>query len=131
MDVVFDPVQVVDEDREVCYNEEGNLEIGRLSKFPIHWCSGHYDYSPIHYHTPSDSMGVEDEESFGVLNRFVDGFFPSRWVTREGHDILEEDGEPTFEAHPINTKALVECRTYGQAVNLLGFCSRDLLYFYF
>ena len=76
-------------------------------------------------------MGVEDEQAIGVLNRFVDGFFPSRWVTREGHDILDEDGEPTFEACPINMKALVEYRTYRQAVNLLGFCSRDLLHFYF
>ena len=76
-------------------------------------------------------MSVEDEESFGVLNQFVNGFFPSRWITREGHDILDKDGEPTFEARPINTKALVECRTYRKAVNLLGLCSCDLLYFYF
>ena len=53
-------------------------------------------------------MSVEDEEAYGVLNIFVDGFFPTRWVTREGHDVLDEDGEPMFEARPINTKALVE-----------------------
>ena len=54
-----------------------------------------------------------DEEAYGILNKFVDGFFPSRWVTREGDDIPDEDGYPTFEACPINTKALVECQSYG------------------
>ena len=71
-------------------------------------------------------MSAEDEEAYGVLNRFIDGFFPARWVMREGHDILDEDGEMTFEVHPINTKALVEFRSYGEAVNILGLCS---LYF--
>ena len=66
-------------------------------------------------------MSIEDEEAYGVLNRFVDGFFPARWVTREGHDVFDEDGEPTFEARLIYTKVLVECQSYGQAVDLLGF----------
>ncbi|KAL5080186.1 hypothetical protein RYX36_008607 [Vicia faba] len=51
---------------------------------------------------------------------YVDIFFPARWATREGKDILNEDGYPTFEARPIDTKALVECQSYGQAANLLG-----------
>ena len=105
--------------------------MGRISKFPIHWCSGHYVHGSGHYHTLVGGMSGEDEEAYDVLNRFVDGFFLARWVTREGHDILDEDGEPTFEARPINTKALVECQTYEHVVNLLCFCSRDLLYFYF
>ena len=66
-------------------------------------------------------MSTEDEEDYSVLNKFVDGFFPARWVTREGNDILDEDGEPTFEARPINTKALVECQSYGLVIDLLGF----------
>ena len=65
-------------------------------------------------------MSIEDEEAYGILNKFVDGFFSARWVTREGDDILDEDGYPTFEARPINTKALVEFQSYGQAIDLLG-----------
>ena len=56
-------------------------------------------------------MSVEDEEAFSVLNHVIDGLFPSRWVMMEGNDILDKDGEPTFEARPINTKALVKCHT--------------------
>ena len=70
-------------------------------------------------------MSAEDEEAYGVLNWFIDGFFPARWVTREGRDILNEDGEPTFEARPINTKVLVEYRSYGRVMDLLGFCLLD------
>ena len=66
-------------------------------------------------------MSTEDEEAYGTLCRYVDSFFPARWATREGKYILDEDGYPTFEALPINTKALVECQSYGQAANLLGY----------
>ena len=76
-------------------------------------------------------MCAEDEEAYVVLYKFVDGFFPARWVTREGDDILDEDGYPTFKARPINTKALVECQSYGQAVDLLGFLLLLLLLFHF
>ena len=67
-------------------------------------------------------MDAEDEWDFGILNKFVDGFFPFRLVTRERDDILGEYVEPTFEARPINTKALVKYRTYGDVVVLLGLC---------
>ena len=64
--------------------------------FTIQWCSEHYNHGPGHYHTFAGGMSSDDEEAYGVLNRFVDGFFPARWVTREGHDILDEDDEPKF-----------------------------------
>ena len=76
-------------------------------------------------------MNVEDEGAFGILNKFVNCFFPSRWVTRDGDDILGEDGEPTSEAHPINTKALVEFHTYGDVATLLGLCPWDFIAFCF
>ena len=76
-------------------------------------------------------MSVADEEAYVVLNKFVDGFFPDRWVTREGDDVLDEDGEPTVEARLINTKALVEYQSYGQAVELLGFLLTLLIAFFF
>ena len=78
-------------------------------------------------------MSAEDEEAYGVLNKFFDGFFPARWVTREGDEVLDEDGYLMFEAHPINTKALVEFQSYGKAVDLLGFllCSIDILLYLF
>ena len=113
VDAMFDPNSVMDEDGESCYDAKGNPEIGRISKFPIHWCSGHYNHGPGHYHTSVGSMTAKDEEAYNVLNRFVDGFFPARWIMREGHDILNEDGEPMFEARPINTKALIKFRSYG------------------
>ena len=33
------------------------------------------DHGPGYYHTPAGGMSVEDEEAYGVLNKFVDGFF--------------------------------------------------------
>ena len=112
MDSLFELAAVVNEDGEPCLDSEGP-EIGKVSKFPIHWCSGHYDHGPGYYHTPSGGITAESEEAYSVLNKFFDCFFLARWVTREGNDILDEDGEPTFEARPINTKALVECQSYG------------------
>ncbi|CAI8591638.1 unnamed protein product [Vicia faba] len=109
VDSLFESTAVVDKNGELCLDSEGNSEIGKVSKFPIHWCSSHYVHGPGYYHTPAGGMNAGDEEVYGVLNKFVDGFFPARWVTREGNDILDEDGESTFEARSINTKALVEC----------------------
>ena len=113
VDLLFEPATVVDEDGEPCFDAQGNPEIGRVSRFSIHWCSGHYDHGPGYYHTPAGGMSVEDEEAYGILNKFVDGFFPAQWVTMEGDDILDEVGEPTFEARPINTKVFVKFQSYG------------------
>ena len=76
-------------------------------------------------------MSVKDEGAFSILNRFVNGFFPSRWVTREGDDVIDEDGEHTFHARPINTKALIKCHTYVQVVAILGLCLCDSIAFCF
>ena len=65
-------------------------------------------------------MGSEDEKAYDTLCRYVDSFHPARWATREGEDVLDEEGYPTFEARPIDTKALVECQSFGQAARLLG-----------
>ena len=120
---------VVYTDGEPLVDAEGRPVVGRISRFPIHWCSGHYDHGTGYYHTPAGSMSAEDEEAYVVLCKFVDSFFPVRWVTREGDDILDEDGYPTFEARPINTKVLVECQSYGKAVALLGFSLPHLLFY--
>ena len=114
---------VVDENGEPLMDAEGRLAMGSVSKFPLHWCSRHYEHGTGNYHTPAGGMSVEDEEAYGTLCKYVDSFFPARWVTREGEDILDEEGYPIFEARPIDTKVLVECQSYGQAVDLLGcFC---------
>ena len=47
---LFDPTTVVDEDGEPCLDAEGILDMGRISKFPIHWRSAHYDHGPGYYH---------------------------------------------------------------------------------
>ena len=65
-------------------------------------------------------MGSEDEQAYDTLCRYIDSFHPARWSTREGEDVLDEEGYPTFEARPIDTKALVECQTFRQAARLLG-----------
>ncbi|CAI8617795.1 unnamed protein product [Vicia faba] len=97
LDSLFElETMVVDGDGEPLVDAEGSPAVGRISRFPIHWCSGHYEQGTEHYHTPVGSMSVEDDEACVVLCKFVDGFFPARWVTREGGDILDEDGYPTF-----------------------------------
>ena len=111
---------VTDENGEPLMNDEGFPVLGRVSKFSLHWCSRHYEHGTGHYHTPAGGMSTEDEEAYSTLCRYVDSFFPARWATREGKDILDEEGYPTFEARPIGTKALVECQSYGKAVDLLG-----------
>ena len=35
---------VVDENGEPVMDAEGRPAMGRVSKFPLHWCSGHYDH---------------------------------------------------------------------------------------
>ena len=113
-------MEVIDDHGEAILDDEGRPMLGRVAKFPLHWTSRHYEHGTGHYHTPAGGMSTEDEEAYGTLCRYVDSFFPARWATREGKDILDEDGYPTFEARPIDTKALVECQSFGQAKNLLG-----------
>ncbi|KAL5058119.1 hypothetical protein RYX36_029723, partial [Vicia faba] len=86
---------VVDEDGEPPMDVEGRPAVGRVSKFPIHWFSGHYDHGTGYYHTPAGSMSAEDEEAYVVLCKYFDSFFPARWVTREGKIFLTRKGDMT------------------------------------
>ena len=119
---------VSDEDGEAMLGDDGNPVLGRRAKVPVHWMSRHYEHGTGYYHTAAGDMCSEDEQAYGALCRFVDSFHPARWVTREGDDILDKDGYPTFESRPIDTKALVECPTYRQAARLLGCLLLEILY---
>ena len=131
LDSLFEPATLVDKDGDPILDADGSPAVRRVSRFPIHWCSGHYDHGSGNYHTSAGSMSTEDEEAYVVLCKFVDGFFPARWVTRDGDHIPDEDGYLMFEARPINTKALVECQSYRQVVDLLGFLLLPLSLFHF
>ena len=109
-----------DEDGEAVLGDDGSPVMARTAKFPVHWLSRHYEHGTGYYHTAAGDMCSEDEEAYAALCRFVDSFHPARWATREGDDILDAEGYPTFESRPIDTKALVECETYRQAARLLG-----------
>ena len=58
---------VVDENGEPLMDAEGLPVVGRVSKFPLHWFSRHYEHGTRHYHTPAGGMSVEDEEAYGTL----------------------------------------------------------------
>ena len=121
LESVYEEETVVTDDHgEALLDDEGRPVLGRVAKFPLHWTSRHYEHGTGYYHTSAGEMSPEDEKAYGTLCRYVDSFFPARWATREGKDILDEEGYPTFEARPIDTKALVECQSFGQAANLLG-----------
>ena len=109
-----------DDDGEAILDNDGYPVMARTAKFPVHWMFRHYEHGTGYYHTSAGDMCSEDEKAYDTLCRFVDSFHPARWATREGEDVLDEEGYPTFEARPIDTKALVECQSFRQAARLLG-----------
>ena len=111
---------VSDDDGEALLNDDGSPVLGRRAKFPVYWMPRHFEHGTGYFHTAVGDMCTEDQRAYTTLCNFVDSFHPAQWVTREGNDILDKDGYPTFEARPIDTKALVECSTYRQAARLLG-----------
>ena len=121
----------VDEEGNTLYDEEENVHMELVSKFPFHLCVTHVDHGSSYYHTPEVYMGDEDEDSYGKLVKFVDDFFPTQWVKREGEDFLNNDSEPVFGARVINTKALLECNSYKECVALLYICSRVFFLLFF
>ena len=46
LDSLFKLATVKDEDGKPCLNAEGNPKVGQISRFPIHWCSVHYNHGP-------------------------------------------------------------------------------------
>ena len=111
---------ISDDDGEAVLDNNGYPVMARTTKFPVHWMFRHYEHGTGYYHTAAGDMCPEDEEAYATLCRFVDSFHPTRWATREGEDVLDAEGYPTFESRPIDTKALVECQTFRQAARLLG-----------
>ena len=64
-DSLLEEVIVVDEDGNMFYDENGNVETKLVSKFSFHWCASHFDHGPRYYLTPASCMDDEDEESYG------------------------------------------------------------------
>src|SRR4051812_29499209 len=139
---VSDLVVMRDEDGEVLRDEDGHVMRELCTRFPFFWWKGHFSSPPKHYVWEDDDLDDQDRESYSVLCKYVDSFTMSRWVTRNGDLILDEEGVPCTEQRPINTKALLACRTPEETWTLLG-CVRlpcfvisvryfaNLFYFFF
>lgn len=91
-----------------------------VSLFPFPWCKGHFTNCPQDYSFENRELDEQDKASHAALWRYVEGFNTAQWVTREGVPVVDENGEFVWEAHAINTKALLACKTYGEDEALLG-----------
>src|SRR3954471_3821460 len=117
---VSDLVVMRDEDSEVLRDEDGHVMRELCTRFPFFWWKGHFSSPPKHYVWEDDDLDDQDRESYSVLCKYVDSFTMSRWVTRNGDLVLDEEGVPVTEQRPINTKALLACRTPEETWTLLG-----------
>ena len=118
----------VDDEGNVLYDEDGNVKTELVSLFPFHWTEAHFDEEPKDYLVKHEELSEDDQDSYIKLCHYVDSFFPAQWVTRDNREIVDENDEPIFEARVIDTRALLGCKTLGEAMELLGFaCIFSLL----
>ncbi|XP_058768189.1 uncharacterized protein LOC131641912 [Vicia villosa] len=117
---VSDSVVLRDADGELVRGEDGQVAREFCTRFPFFWWKGHFSSPPKHYVWEDGDLDEQDAESYSVLCKYVDSFTMSRWVTRNGNPVLDENGVPVVEQRPINTRALLSCRTPEETRSLLG-----------
>ena len=68
---------------------------------------------------PKD-LDAQDQLSYEKLFAYVKGFSPVKCVDVNGTLLFDEEGEYLLVNRLINTKALLECSSNGEAMRLLG-----------
>src|SRR3954471_712846 len=106
------------EERE--YIEDGVKKVGPSARFPLEWQPDHFDCGTDYYIFRDEDLNERDMGGYRRLASFVDEFRPAMCTYPNGDPLFEEDGGPTMEPRYINTKAVLECESYGDAMILLG-----------
>ncbi|XP_058768787.1 uncharacterized protein LOC131642566 [Vicia villosa] len=117
------------EERE--YIEDGVRTVGPAARFPLEWQPDHFEHGTDYYIFWDEDLNERDTGGYQRLASFVDGFRPAVCTYPNGDPLVEEDGGPMLEPRHINTKAILECGSYGDAIILLGeitiSCSNNIL----
>ena len=92
-DSMFEREIVVDEDGNMLYDDIGNEETKLVSKLPLHWIEGYFQKGTYRYLTRPDDLDSKDKDSYGTTVKFVDGFVPTKWETRNRESFLDDDGQ--------------------------------------
>src|SRR4051812_6999693 len=106
------------EERE--YIEDGVKKVGPSARFPLEWQPDHFERGTDYYIFRDEDLNECDTGGYQRLASFVDGFRPAICTYPNGDPLFEEDGGPMMEPRYINTKAVLECGSYGDAMILLG-----------
>lgn len=119
-DSIFELGVVTDEEGHMCLNDDGSEMAEIVTNFHLRWNKDHFDQSIDHYMSNSGKLDLEDQRSYDKLVKFVNGLFPAPWEIMNREVILDEQGQPIYEARYINTKELLEYDTIEDALLLLG-----------
>ena len=86
----------------------------------LEWVQIHFNKGTDHYIVKPDALGADDKEAFEKLCQYVNSFIPAECVDKGGKFVLSDNGEKVLYARLINTKAILECQSVGEAMQLLG-----------
>ena len=91
-----------------------------MARFPLERQWRHYEQRPEYYAVRPEDLDAQYQLSYEKLSAYVKGFSPVKCVDVNGALLFDEEGEYLLVNRLINTKALLECSSNGEAMRLLG-----------
>ena len=67
-----------------------------------------------------EDLDARDQLLYEKLSAYVKGFSPTKCVDVNNNLLFDDEGEYLLVNRLINTKALLECSSNGEAMRLLG-----------
>ena len=100
--------------------EDGRPVTRLMAKFPLEWQWKHYEQRPEYYTVKPEDLDSQDQLSYGKLSVYVKSFSPAKCMDVNNNLLFDDEGEYLLVNRLINTKALLECSSNGEAMRLLG-----------
>lgn len=104
--------------------EDGEKKRGPSARFPLEWKYDHFQRGKSHIFRNKDLNG-RDMVAYWKLVAFVDRFRLRKCTLPNGDQLFDENEQPLLAARHINTKAILECETEGEAMVICTNCLKD------
>ena len=91
-----------------------------MARFPLEWQWKHFEQRPEYYTVKPEDRDAQDQLSYEKLFAYVKSFSPAKCVDMNNNLLFGNEGEYLLVNRLVNTKALLECSSDGEAMRLLG-----------
>lgn len=113
----------------VDYVEDEEQKRRPSARFPLEWKYDHFQQGTDAYIFRDKDLGDRDMAVYRKLTAFVNKFRRGTCTLPNRDPLFGEDEHPLLSSRYINTKAVLECETEGEAMILLGNICYDSILF--